>query len=157
MGGAGCWHLAVHHAGFWAAAAPGAGFAETAIYTGALGRTPQPRDFEQTLWHWYDATDYALNLFQCPTIAYSGEIDKQKQAADVMAEAMRGCGMELRHVIGPGVAHKYEPGAKLEVAKLVDAAATTGRDNDPEEIRFVTWTLRYNRMKWLSVEGLERH
>src|SRR6185369_2651675 len=30
MGGASCWHLATHHAGLWAAASPGAGFAETA-------------------------------------------------------------------------------------------------------------------------------
>ncbi len=29
MGGAGCWHLAVHYADRWVAAAPGAGFAET--------------------------------------------------------------------------------------------------------------------------------
>lgn len=157
MGGAGCWHLAVHHAGIWAAAAPGAGFAETAQYTGAFGKFPWPRGFEQILWHWYDATAYAQNLFQCPTIAYSGEMDKQKQAADVMAEAMRAEGLELRHVIGPGVEHKYEPAAKKEVARLVDAAAGTGRDTDPDEIRFVTWSLRYPQMKWVRVEGLERH
>ncbi len=29
MGGAACWHIAAHHAGEWAAAAPGAGFSET--------------------------------------------------------------------------------------------------------------------------------
>ena len=157
MGGAGCWHLAAHHAGFWAGAAPGAGFAETAQYTGAFERFPWPRGFEQILWHWYDATAYAGNLLQCPTIAYSGELDKQKQAADVMAEAMRAEGLELTHLIGPGVAHKYEPGAKQEVARLVDAAAAAGRKNEPEEVRLVTWTLRYNRMKWVTIDGLERH
>src|SRR5262249_38277613 len=30
MGGAACWQFAVHYAGLWAAAAPGAGFSETA-------------------------------------------------------------------------------------------------------------------------------
>src|SRR4030095_4947242 len=34
MGGASTWHLAAHHAGLWAAANPGAGFAETPIYAG---------------------------------------------------------------------------------------------------------------------------
>src|SRR5258705_234464 len=29
MGGAAVWHIAAHHAGLWAAAAPGAGFSET--------------------------------------------------------------------------------------------------------------------------------
>ena len=89
MGGAGCWHLAAHHAGRWAAAAPGAGFAETALYTKALERRTKPPWYEQSLWHLYDAADYALNLFNVPVVAYSGEMDKQKQAADVMAKAMQ--------------------------------------------------------------------
>src|SRR5262249_59515253 len=32
MGGAATWHIAAHHAGLWAVAAPGAGFAETEEY-----------------------------------------------------------------------------------------------------------------------------
>ena len=32
--------------------------------------------------------DYAVNLSNCPTVAYSGERDRQKQAADVMAAAL---------------------------------------------------------------------
>ena len=79
MGGAGTWHLAAHHPEVWAAAAPGAGFAETADYTGALAKEPKPPWYEQKLWHLCDATDYALNLLHVPTIAYSGEIDKQKR------------------------------------------------------------------------------
>jgi hypothetical protein len=27
----------------------------------------------------------------------------------------------------------------------------------PREVRFVTWTLKYNRMRWVVVDGLERH
>ena len=54
--------------------------------------------FPHTLfWHWYDCTDYALNLFNCPTVAYSGEIDRQKQAADMMARALSEEGIELTH------------------------------------------------------------
>ena len=71
MGGASTWHLATHHAGLWAAAAPGAGFAETAAYAKvfAPGKEP-PTAWEQKLWGWYDATAYAQNLSHCPTIAY---------------------------------------------------------------------------------------
>ncbi|GIS59797.1 MAG: hypothetical protein CM1200mP2_20220 [Planctomycetaceae bacterium] len=36
------------------------------------------------MWHWYDCTDWAVNLAHCPTVAYSGELDIQKQAADIM-------------------------------------------------------------------------
>ncbi len=157
MGGAGCWHLATHHAGLWAGAAPGAGFAETAAYQGIFSRGPVPPWYEQTLWHWYDATDYAVNLFNTSTVAYSGEIDKQKQAADIMAEALAEEGLTLTHIIGPQTAHKYHPDAKREVERRIDQIADAGRDPMPRKIRFTTWTLRYSRMHWLSVEGLGQH
>ena len=157
MGGAGCWHLAAHYAGLWAAAAPGAGFAETAEYTRALAKEPKPPWYEQKLWQLYDATDYALNLFNCPTIAYSGELDKQKQAADVMARAMKADGLELEHLIGPGVEHKYEPATKQQLARRVDEVVERGRGEIWPPVRFTTRTLRYNRMRWVTVDALERH
>ncbi|MBK7997797.1 MAG: prolyl oligopeptidase family serine peptidase [Verrucomicrobia bacterium] len=157
MGGAGTWHLAAHHGGFWSAAAPGAGFAETAEYTKALAKEPKPAWFEQKLWHLYDATDYAANLFNLPTIAYSGELDKQKQAADIMARAMKAEGLELTHLIGPGVEHKYEPKTKLELARQFDALMARGNDPWPDRVRLTTWTLRYNRNKWVTVDAMERH
>ena len=64
----------------------------------------EPTWYEKKLWHMYNATDYALNIFNLPTVAYSGEIDKQKQAADVMAREMKKVGLELTHVIGPKTA-----------------------------------------------------
>ncbi len=157
MGGAGCWHLAAHHASRWAAAAPGAGFAETAEYTKALTKEPRPAWWEQKLWHLYDATDYAVNLFNCPTIAYSGELDKQKQAADVMARAMKTEGLELTHLIGPGVEHKYEPKTKLELARRFDELVARPRPRLPEETRFTTRTLRYAQCGPFMLEALERH
>ncbi|MEY2409357.1 MAG: hypothetical protein QOF48_2027, partial [Verrucomicrobiota bacterium] len=157
MGGAGVWHLAAHHPEVWAAAAPGAGFAETAEYTGALKKNPPPAWYEQKLWRLYDATDYALNLFNVPTIAYSGELDKQKQAADMMERAMKLEGLKLEHIIGPGVAHKYEPGAKKELARRFDELMEKGRDPWPSRTVLSTSTLRYNRSPRLSVEGLAKH
>ncbi len=157
MGGASTWHFAAHHAGLWAAAAPGAGFAETPVYAKMFNDPVKPTDYEQKLWHWYNATDYAANLANCPVVAYSGEIDPQKAAADTMAKAMKEEGLELVHVIGPKTGHKYEPEAKKEVSRRIDELASKGRDPTPEKLRFTTWTLRYNRMKWIAIEGLERH
>jgi hypothetical protein len=156
MGGAGCWHLAVHHPDQWAAAAPGAGFAETAIYTKAFSKNPPPW-YEQTLWHLYDSADYALNLFNCPAIAYSGEIDPQKQAADVMAAAMKASGLDLVHVIGPNTPHRYEPRAKVEVASKVDALVEKGNNPWPSHVKFATWSLWYSKCDWVTVERLEKH
>lgn len=158
MGGAACWQFATHYAGLWAAAAPGAGFAETFEFVGGFhGETLQPTWYDKKLWHLYDATDYARNLFNCPTVAYSGEIDKQKQAADIMAKALAAEGMELTHIIGPNTAHKYEPGAKAEIDRRIDAIVARGRNPVPNKVRFTTWTLRYNEMLWVKVDGLNEH
>jgi len=158
MGGAACWQFAVHYASRWAAAAPGAGFSETADFLRVFQNEPvKPAWYEQKLWHWYDCTDYAVNLFNCPTVAYSGEIDRQKQAADMMAKALAAEGMELTHIIGPQTAHRYHPQAKEEINRRIDSIVARGRNPLPKKVRFTTWTLRYNQMFWVTVEGLEEH
>ncbi|HKS37494.1 MAG TPA: prolyl oligopeptidase family serine peptidase [Verrucomicrobiae bacterium] len=158
MGGAACWQFAVHYAGLWAAAAPGAGFSETAEFLKVFhNEAVKPPWYEQKLWHWYDCTDYAVNLFNCPTVAYSGEVDRQKQAADMMAKALRAEGIELTHIIGPQTAHKYHPDAKAEINRRIDSIAGKGRDPVPRKVRFTTWTLRYNEMLWVIVDGMEEH
>jgi hypothetical protein len=158
MGGAACWQFAVHYAGLWAAAAPGAGFAETADFLKVFQREElAPTAYEQQLWHLYDCTDYALNLYNCPTVAYSGEVDSQKQAADIMARALKAEGIELTHIIGPKTGHSYHPRAKEELNLRIDSIMARGRNPVPRRVRFTTWTLRYNKMLWVTVDGLDHH
>ena len=158
MGGAATWHFAAHHAGVFAAAAPGAGFAETGEYSHALdeGKEPPPA-WEQTLWRWYDATVYAANLANVPLVAYSGEIDKQKQAADIMLRFAGKEGLRFPHIIGPQTAHKYHPDAKPKIEEFVTAAANKGRDTVPKQVRFTTYTLVYPTMRWVQIEAMEKH
>ncbi len=157
MGGAGCWHLAAHHAGEWAAAAPGAGFAESLEYLGLSKKGTLPPKYERTLWGLYDATLYAGNFFNTATVAYSGEEDKQIQAAHIMERFLSGEGLTLRHVIGPNTGHKYHPAAKAEIDERINAIVARGRDATPSEVRLVTRTLRYNRQAWVQIDGLEEH
>ena len=157
MGGASAWSYIVHYADRWAAAAPGAGFTETRDFLrGELARQPQ-NAVQQTLWHLYDATDYAVNAFNLPVVAYSGANDGQKQAADAMAAAMPPEGLTLEHIIGPNTGHAYEPGARQQIQDRLDQFASRGRNPVPKEVRFTTWTLRYNKMFWIAVEGIEQH
>ncbi len=101
---------------------PGAGFSETADFLKVFqNETVQPTWYEKKLWHLYDCTDYALNLFNCPTVAYSGEDDRQKQAADMMAKALAREGIELVHVIGAKAGHQYTPEAKAEINRRIDS------------------------------------
>ena len=146
MGGAACWQFAVHYPSMWAAAAPGAGFSETADFLKVFQKEKvQPTWYEQKLWHLYDCTDYAINLFNCPTVAYSGEIDRQKQAADMMAEALKEEGIELVHLIGAKAGHQYTPEAKAEINRRIDSIVEPAATLVPTQVRFTTWTLRYNR------------
>lgn len=158
MGGASTWHLAVHHPTSWSFANPGAGFSETPDFLLKFQNEKlDPTWYERKLWHMYDCTDWAMNLFHCPTVAYSGEIDRQKQAADIMAMALMGEGLQLTHIIGPKTAHAYEPKARDEVERRVSEIAEYGRVLYPAEVRFATYTLKYNRCSAVQVDGLGRH
>ncbi|HEX4609072.1 MAG TPA: prolyl oligopeptidase family serine peptidase [Urbifossiella sp.] len=158
MGGAACWQYAVHYPTLWAANAPGAGFSETPEFLRVFqNEKVEPTWYEQKLWHLYNATDYALNIFDLPTVAYSGEIDSQKQAADVMAREMKKVGLDLVHIIGPKTAHSYEKGAMAEVNAKIDAIVAKGLPKTRDEIKFVTYTLRYNQCDPVTVLGLEKH
>ena len=159
MGGAACWQFAAHYPGVWAAAAPGAGFSETQDFLKVFQKEViQPTWFERKLWHMYDCTDYALNLFNLPTVAYSGEADSQKQAADMMAKAVAAEGMQLTHLIGPDkTGHSYHKDSLVEINRRVDAIVALGKHPVPEHVRFTTWTLRYNQSHWVTVDGMEQH
>jgi hypothetical protein len=158
MGGAACWQFAVHYPSVWAAAAPGAGFSETADFLKVFQREKvQPTWYEQKLWHLYDCTDYAINLYNCPTVAYSGERDAQKQAADMMEKALKAEGIEMAHIIGKNARHFYTPEARAEINRRIDQILGYGHVLTFPEIHFTTWTLRYNRSFWLQVDGMEQH
>lgn len=158
MGGAGCWQFAVHYPDRWAAAAPGAGFSETPLFLKSFqGEKLTPPPYEQTLWQTYDCDGYAANLYNLPTVAYSGDKDSQKQAADVMEKALKDKGIALVHVIGKDVGHDYTPAASAEVNRRIDRLVALGRERVPERVRFTTPTLRYDRSHWVRVDGLARH
>lgn len=158
MGGAGTWHLAGHRTSLWTVASPGAGFAETAIYASVFspGKPAIPW-WEQVLWRLYDMPAYAPNLVNRPVVAYSGEIDPQKQAADLMVRSAAEAGIPIPHLIGPQTGHKFHPETRVEVAKLVDEAAWRGSPSGPRKVHLTTFTLRYNVMDWVEITGLKQH
>ncbi|MEZ5300050.1 MAG: hypothetical protein R3F11_05190 [Verrucomicrobiales bacterium] len=154
MGGAGAWHIGAHYADRWDVVHAGAGFAETARYN-RLTPDKYPVWYEQKLWGLYDVPGYARNLLNVPVIAYSGEIDKQKQAADLMQAELKTHGLELTHIIGPNMPHKYDPGSRDKVLALIKEALA--KRKPPREIHFQTRTLRYPSMHWFKATGLEEH
>ena len=158
MGGASTWQLAVHYPSLWAAANPGAGFSETPEFLKSFQQEKlDPPWYEERLWRMYNATDWAVNIFHCPTVAYSGEVDRQKQAADIMQAALEREKMDLVHIIGPQTQHKYHPDSKEIVDGLLTSLAEKGRDRMPRQFKFTTFTLRYPQVAWIRVEGMQEH
>jgi hypothetical protein len=155
MGGAGAWQVGAHLATDWVAISPGAGFVDTLRYQ-RLNPEKIP-EYEQTLWGLNDVPAYVRNLFNTNVIAYSGELDKQREAAVIMEEAFKSEGRELTHLIGPGVEHKYEPKTLAELLKQLDDIVAKGQDPFPANVHFQTRTLRYNRQGWVIVDALEEH
>ena len=113
-------------------------------------------DYQQTLWQLYDCPPWAINLTHCPTVAYSGEIDRQKQAADVMERALEDLGIDLVHVIGSQTAHKIHPDSKIEIESRMNALARSATGRVPLRVDFATVSLRYHRMHWVDVQGLAK-
>ena len=155
MGGAGCWHVGAHYPDRWVAMSPGAGFAETAQY-----QNLNPDGivwYERTLWGLYDVPDYVRNLFNLPVIAYSGEKDKQIQAARVMEQAFAAEGRTLDHRIGPGMGHKYYPDTLAAILEDLKTARDRGLDSSPDNVILQTRTLRYHQVHWVDVQRLDKH
>ena len=67
---------------------PGAGFTTTHGYIANLPK--ELPDYQEKCLRIYDAVDYAENAFNIPMVAYSGENDAQKKAADNIENAAQG-------------------------------------------------------------------
>jgi dienelactone hydrolase len=157
MGGASVWQFAVHYSDLFVAASPGAGFSEAREFLHikpeeVAAMTP----WQVALWHMYDCTDYAANIAMIPTIAYAGELDGQKQASDMMDKAMAEEGLTMERLIGPGTKHAYHKETRQKLDARLAELAAKGRNPIPDKIAFTTWTLRYNRMYWITVDGMAK-
>src|SRR6185369_11800416 len=49
------------------------------------------------------------------------------------------------------------PQSKIEIDRRLKSLAKIGRDDLPLDLEFATYTIRYNKMHWLTVDGLGEH
>lgn len=159
MGGAGTWHLAAHSPDRWFAANPGAGFVDTIRYQNwdVQGVPYDAGHWGKRLMRWYDMPPWVENLRNTRVLAYSGEVDKQRQAAEFMIAAAKEAGFEIPHVIGAGMGHKIDEDSAArmdeQLARWSDQVTGAYRDS----IWLTTYMLRYPQIDWLSVQGMKRH
>lgn len=160
MGGAGCWHMAVHNPSRWFAANPGAGFVDTIVYQRWQDESPFPiGDLRKRLLNWYDVLPWSSNFQNTSLVAYSGEVDKQRQAAERVVSDLAKKSIRVTHVIGSKMGHKIDEVSQDRIDDLLSELAqqALAKSPLPQDVDFTTYTLRYHQCDWLSVEGLQQH
>lgn len=157
MGGAGTWHIGLHHPDRWAVIGPGAGFTTTHGYIANLPK--ELPAYQEACLHIYDALDYAENAADVPVVAYSGDQDPQKAAADNIEKKLKQLGIPMTHIVAPGLGHSFPPEwqKKAEEIYAKYAGPGKGRKEYPDKVRFVTYTLKYPQCNWVEVLSLDKH
>ncbi len=160
MGASGTWHLGLKHPDRFVALGPYCGYVDTHRFS----ETPLPNfvrvgplpEIQELGLHMLDSVDYAANAGVVPVIACMGEKDIFFPAHVLMDEAMQRERLSLTNLISPGTGHVIDPVTHAEQLRRIAEYVSAGRRH-PRDLRFVTWTLKYNRCHWLEVLGLERH
>jgi hypothetical protein len=99
----------------------------------------------------------ARNLLNLPAIAYSGELDRQRAASEIMVETLAAEGRELPHVIGAGMPHKYDEASKQRIGEFLARATAAGRPRLPSTVTMTTTTLADSRLHWVEAIGMAEH
>jgi hypothetical protein len=166
QGGEGAWHISLHYPDRFAAAEIGAGtVSRTALRPGL---TPYQL---ATLRIWENISEWALNIYNLPLAGHDGENDPGQLESSLRARAQlekegfpsQGDPDYLRSQGAPGlwmVSKATGHGTSPLVRERLDAFLKEHGDKgqtSPDHIRFLTYTTRYNRDYWISVDGLEKH
>lgn len=158
MGGAGAWHLGVHAPGRWFAVNPGAGFIDSIVYQNWDKNPPFEIDaVHQKLLRWYDVLPWVTNLRNTKAIAYSGEVDRQKEAADRVVAAARENEVLIEQIVGANMGHKIDDASRDLIDKRMAEFADEEIVSPRPSIDFTTYTTRYSQVDWLNVTGLKEH
>jgi hypothetical protein len=157
MGGAGTWHIGLHHPSRWCVIGPGAGFTATHGYVKGM---PDVLGWPQEqLLRIYDAVDYADNAANVPIVAYAGSKDPQLQAARNIEAALKDTKLPIHFqtLVAPGLEHSFPPEWQKKAEEAYAPFIQKGRAEYPKRVHFVTYTLRYPACDWVDIVGLEKH
>lgn len=161
MGASGTWHLGLKHPDRFVAIGPYCGYVDTHRFSETpipsfIKVGPLPPHQEIGL-HMLDSIDYAANASMVPEIACIGDKDTFFQSHVHMGEVLAKEGIPFINLISPGTGHVIDPKTHAEQMRRIGEYTAKGLDHDPKQMRFVTWTLKYNRCNWLELLALGKH
>lgn len=181
MGGEGAWHIALHNPDLWAAAEIGAGT------WSRRSEMPGLAPYQQaTLRIWENMSDWALNVFDMPLAGHDGDHDNQvcclpppppgtktrgqlesslkvrdqlvKEGFPLEGEPddLRAKGARAIFLISQDTGHGTSPLVRQRLDAFLKEYGDRG-EISPDHIRFLTYTTRYNRDYWVSLDQLQKH
>ncbi|HWA10024.1 MAG TPA: hypothetical protein VG838_11285 [Opitutaceae bacterium] len=166
MGGAGSWQIGLHNADMFCGLEIDAGVIGNRLNLDGL--TPVQRATNAT---YGILIDQAVNVFNTPLVGYAGANDAQLASSTSIREQLGREGFKIDRtsqyvftgqdikalfLANPGQGHSHATG---ETARLINefTAANLRRGRDTvDHIRFVTYTTRYDRDHWVTVDGLQQ-
>jgi hypothetical protein len=181
QGGEGAWHIALHHPDRFAAAEIGAGT------WSRRAQLPDLEPYQTAVLKiWENMEEWALNAFNLPLAAHDGDGDTQPNAiplfpagtpsrgqlesslharaqlekegfkAEGEPDFLRMAGTPAIFLISLNTGHGTSPLVRQRLDTFLKEWGDKGQTS-PEHIRFVTYTARYNRDYWVTVDRLDKH
>ena len=182
MGGEGAWHIALHHPDEFAAAEIGAG-----TWSNRAAAVPDLAPYQLAALNiWENMERWALNAFNLPLAGHDGDKDTQTPTLPQPAPGTPNRGQlesSLRtraqlekegfpaegdpnfyrmkgtpdiFLISKDTGHGTSPLVRQELDAFLKEWGDKGKVS-PNHIRFLTYTTRYNRDYWVSVDGMGEH
>lgn len=180
LGGAGAWHIALQYPDRFAAAEIGAG-----TYPRRSQMPGFPPYQAGPLRIWENIIDWSLNAFNIPIAGHDGDSDTQtavipqepgkpsrgqlesslRVRAQLEKEGFPSAG-ETGNWTVPGtsniflISEKTGHGVSAPVRQRLDAFLKEHGDRgivSPDQVRFLTYTTRYNKAHWVSIDGMAKH
>jgi pimeloyl-ACP methyl ester carboxylesterase len=180
LGGAGAWHIALQYPSFFAAAEIGAGTYPRRAYMDGF-----PDYQKRTLRIWENILDWSLNAFNIPIAAHDGDSDsgasglppepgvpnrgqlesslrvraqlaKEGFPSEGTPNFYKAKGTPSIFLISENTGHSISPLVRSQVDAFLKEHGDRGLVS-PDEVKFVTFTTRYNTAHWVTVDALEKH
>ena len=167
MGGAGSWQLGLRMPDLFCGLEINAGVIGNRLNMDGL--TPAQRASTAS---YGISIPHALAVANVPLVAFAGEKDAQLAASVSIREQLgregfkieqtsphvwKGTDIDALFLVAVGQGHEHPKGETLRLREEYNAANFARGRVVPDHVRFVTYTTRYNRNHWVTVDGLQRH
>ncbi len=166
MGGAGSWQIGLHNPDMFCGLEIDAGVIGNRLNFDGL--TPAQKGALAT---YGIMIPHALNVLSVPLVAYAGENDAQLASSGSINDELtrqgyhtniisplhwEGTDTNTLWLATPGQGHSHATGDTARMINEFTAANFQRGRVVPNQIRFVTYTLRYNHDFWVTVDGMQQ-